>query len=428
MRGRARSVGEALHMNVSAVRFSRRADLTWVMSVSDFPEPGSPVRMVMVMVEFYPETEQQTCPPKILCVVGTRPEVIKMAPVVLALRRSGRWDVKVVATAQHREMLDQVLQVFGIVPDMDLDAMRPNQALAALTARLMAGMDSCLEEFRPALVLAQGDTTSVMVTALASFYRKIPFGHVEAGLRTHDFDYPWPEEMNRVVAGRLASINFAPTPGARHNLLREGVPASRICVTGNTVIDALYMVAEQKPPLGFELSPSDRMILVTAHRRENFGSRMASICDAISDLARKYTDLHFLFPVHPNPNVQCVVKRKLGALRQATLCEPLDYPRFVAAMRRAYLVLSDSGGVQEEAPALAKPVLVLRDETERPEAVAEGVVELVGTDSERIVDRVSVLLDNPDAYRRMAKGVSPYGDGKAAERIVRHIGGLGALG
>ena len=350
-----------------------------------------------------------------------------MAPVVLALRRSQRWDVKVVATAQHREMLDQVLEVFGIVPDVDLDAMRPNQALAALTARLMTGLDTCLQAHRPALVLAQGDTTTVMVTALASFYRKIPFGHVEAGLRTHDFDYPWPEEMNRTVAGRLAAINFAPTRSARDNLLHEGVPADRIYVTGNTVIDALYRVAEQDHPLGFDLPLDGRTILVTAHRRENFGSRMVSICDAIDDLAKKYADLHFLFPVHPNPNVQRVVKRRLGALRQVTLCEPLDYGAFVAAMKRAYLVLSDSGGVQEEAPALAKPVLVLRDETERPEAVAEGVVELVGTKRERIVERVSALLDDPVAYRRMAKGTSPYGDGKAAERIVRHIASLAVL-
>ena len=350
-----------------------------------------------------------------------------MAPVILELRRQARWDVRVVATAQHREMLDQVLEVFGIVPEADLDAMRPNQDLAALTARLMNGLDACLAEHRPALVLAQGDTTTVMVTALACFYRKIPFGHVEAGLRTHDFDYPWPEEMNRVVAGRLATINFAPTETARDNLLREGVPDERIHVTGNTVIDALYMVAERNFALGVDLPRGRRVILVTAHRRENFGSGMASICAAISDLAERYADLHFLFPVHPNPNVRQVVADRLGGLRQVTLCEPLDYGAFVTAMKTACLILSDSGGVQEEAPALAKPVLVLRDETERPEAVAQGVVELVGTDRARIVARVSALLDDTEAYRKMAKGASPYGDGKAAGRIAQHLQRFGAF-
>ena len=344
-----------------------------------------------------------------------------MAPLILELRRRGRWDVRVVATAQHREMLDQVLKVFGIVPDTDLDAMRPNQDLATLTARLMTGLDDCLAEQHPALVLAQGDTTTVMVTALACFYRKIPFGHVEAGLRTHDFDYPWPEEMNRVVAGRLAAINFAPTKTARQNLLDEGVAAERIHVTGNTVIDALYMVAERGFPLGVELPPGRRVILVTAHRRENFGKGMLAICRAISELCELYADLHFLFPVHPNPNVRKVVNDRLGGMSQVTLCDPLNYGEFVTAMKTAYLVLSDSGGVQEEAPALARPVLVLRDETERPEAVLEGVVELVGADRARIVARVSALLDDADAYQSMAKGASPYGDGKAAERIAEHI-------
>ena len=359
--------------------------------------------------------------------MGTRPEVIKMAPVILALRRRGPWQVRVLATAQHREMLDQVLDVFGIVPDADLDAMRPDQDLAALTARLMTGLDACLEEYRPVLVLAQGDTTTVLVTALASFYRKIPFGHVEAGLRTHDFDYPWPEEMNRVVAGRLATINFAPTESARDNLQSEGVPTDRIHVTGNTVIDALHLVAKRNFPLTVDLPGGRRVVLVTAHRRENFGTPMASICAAVRDLAKRHGELHFLFPVHPNPNVRRVVQAKLGELSRVTLCEPLDYGAFVTAMKNAWLILSDSGGVQEEAPALAKPVLVLRDETERPEAVAEGVVELVGTDRGRIVERVSSLLENPAEYRRMARGASPYGDGRAAARIVEHIERLQGL-
>jgi UDP-N-acetylglucosamine 2-epimerase (non-hydrolysing) len=347
-----------------------------------------------------------------------------MAPVVFALRRSRKWNVKILATAQHREMLDQVLRTFDIVPDLDLNVMRPNQALADLTSRLMTGMDACLKEHQPNLVLAQGDTTTVLVAALASFYQRIPFGHVEAGLRTHNLDYPWPEEMNRVVTGRLASINFAPTKTARDNLLHEGIATDSIHVTGNTVIDALFMVAERDYPLRISLPSGRRIILVTAHRRENFGLRMVSICKAIRGLARMYEDLHFLFPVHPNPNVRQVVRRELGALSKVTLCEPLGYGAFVTAMKRAYLVLTDSGGVQEEAPALAKPVLVLRDETERPEAIREGVAELVGTETQRIVDRMSTLLDDEDAYRKMAKGSSPYGDGKAAERIAQCIENL----
>ena len=344
-----------------------------------------------------------------------------MAPVVLALRRSSHCNVKVLATAQHREMLDQTLRLFSICPDSDLDAMQPNQTLAALTSRLMTGLDACLERHQPDLVLAQGDTTTVMVAALAAFYRKIPFGHVEAGLRTQDLDYPWPEEMNRVLAGRLATLNFAPTQIAQDNLLREGVPADRIHITGNTVIDALYMMTERNLPLGIELPTGRRMVLVTVHRRENFGAPMLAVCKAIGDLARMHADLHFLFPVHRNPNVYSVVWRELGALPQITLCEPLDYGPFVTAMNRAWLILTDSGGIQEEAPALGKPVLVLRNETERPEALQEEVVELVGTERQRIVSRVATLLDDKLAYRRMAKGISPYGDGKAAKRIVEHL-------
>ena len=343
-----------------------------------------------------------------------------MAPVVLALRRSGNWEVKVLATAQHREMLDQTLRLFDIKPDSDLNVMQQNQALTALTSRLMTGLDACLERHQPNLVLAQGDTTTVMAAALASFHRKIPFGHIEAGLRTHDFDHPFPEEMNRVLAGRLATLNFAPTRTAQDNLLREGVPASRIHVTGNTVIDALHMMAKQDFPLGVDLPANKRMILVTAHRRENFGAPMLSVCKAVGELARSRPDLHFLFPVHKNPNVRKVVRRELGAAPEVTLCDPLDYGPFVTAMKKAWLILTDSGGIQEEAPALGKPVLVLRNETERPEAVQEGVVELVGTECQHIVSRMAALLDEA-AYRRMAKGISPYGDGKAARRIVKHL-------
>ena len=427
MFGLARSIDESLHMNVNTVRPSCRAWLTCVIRVSDFPDPGSPDRMVMLMPEFYPNPDSATAS-RVLCIVGTRPEAIKMAPVILALRQSKSWDVKVVATAQHRELLDQVLGVFGIAADKDLDAMRPNQDLAALTARLITGLDACLEEYRPALVLAQGDTTTVLASALACFYRKVPFGHVEAGLRTRDFDYPWPEEMNRVLAGRLAAVHFAPTETARVNLLQEGIPADRVHVTGNTVIDALFWVAERDFPVDVELPRDRRLVLVTAHRRENFGAPMVSICEAIADLARRYDDLHFLFPVHPNPNVRQVVEETLGGMREVTLCAPLQYGAFVAAMKRSWLVLSDSGGVQEEAPALGKPVLVLRDETERPEAVAEGVVELVGTAREAIVRKVAALYDDPSKYCKMAKGASPYGDGQAAARIVQHIGRLPGVG
>lgn len=374
----------------------------------------------MLMPEFYPN-DVRTTSSRVLCIVGTRPEAIKMAPVILALRACEHWDVKVIATAQHRELLDQVLHVFGIAADADLDAMRPNQDLAALTARLITGLDACLEEYRPALVLAQGDTTTVLAAALACFYRKVPFGHVEAGLRTHDFDYPWPEEMNRVLAGRLAAIHFAPTETARANLIREGVPAERVHVTGNTVIDALLQTAERDFPLDVEVPAACRLVLVTAHRRENFGAPMVSICEALSDLARRYDNLHFLFPVHPNPNVRQVVEQLLGGMPQVTLCAPLQYGAFVAAMKRSWLILSDSGGVQEEAPALGKPVLVLREETERPEAVAEGVVALVGTARQKIVRKVAALYDDTAEYHVMAKGASPYGDGQAAKRIVQHI-------
>ena len=349
-----------------------------------------------------------------------------MAPVVLALRRCGRWDVKVLATAQHREMLDQTLRMFGIMPDLDLDAMRPDQTLSALTARLLTGLDACFSQHRPSLILAQGDTTTVMAAALASFHRKIPFGHVEAGLRTHDMGRPWPEEMNRTVAGHLALFNFAPTEAARDNLLREGVPAERIHVTGNTVIDALHMMVEKDCPLGFDLPPGRRIVLVTAHRRENFGPPMMSVCAAVGELARKHANLHFVFPMHPNPNVRQVVRQELGALRQVSLCEPLDYGPFVSAMKRAWLILTDSGGVQEEAPVLGKPVLVLREATERPEAVRDGVVELVGTGRQNIVARVSALMDDENAYRKMAKGSSPYGDGTAAKRIARLLAGMDA--
>ena len=359
-----------------------------------------------------------TEPRSILCVVGTRPEAVKMAPVILELRRRPWARVRVLATAQHRHMLDQVLGVFGIEPDVDLDLMRPNQELADLTARMLTALDERLAEERPAAVLAQGDTTTVLATALACFYRRIPFGHVEAGLRTGNMEYPFPEEMNRTVAGRLARLHFAPTESARANLLREGTLAAAIHVTGNTVIDALLQVAAREAPLPEGVPAGRRLILVTAHRRENFGEPLRQICRAILTLAENNADVHVLYPVHLNPNVTGVVEPALGGHPRITLCAPLDYLPFVAAMKESTLILSDSGGVQEEAPALGKPVLVLRAETERPEAVAEGVVKLVGTDAGTIVAEAQRLLDDPEAYRAMAKGVSPYGDGHASERIA----------
>ena len=360
-------------------------------------------------------------PKTILCVVGTRPEAIKMAPVILALRAEPWARVRVLATAQHRAMLDQVLQGFGIVADVDLDVMRPNQALSALTARLLCGLDEVLKAERPDLVLVQGDTTTALSAALACFYQNVPLGHVEAGLRTGDLRNPFPEEANRVLAARLASWHFAPTAGARDNLLREGVDAGRIVLTGNTVIDALLMTAASAAELDLGVDPAQRLVLVTSHRRENFGAPLREICRGLRELARRNPDVQFLFPVHPNPNVRDVVHQALADLPNFILSEPLDYARFVAAMRAAHLILTDSGGVQEEAPALGKPVLVLRDETERPEAVAEGVVKLVGPHAQGIVDHAQRLLDDAQAWREMARGVSPYGDGRAAERIVQAL-------
>jgi UDP-N-acetylglucosamine 2-epimerase (non-hydrolysing) len=356
---------------------------------------------------------------KIICVMGTRPEAIKMAPVILALKKNPEFDIRVLATAQHRGLLDQVLKVFDIEPDIDLNIMRPNQALTTLTARLLLDLDDVLLAEKPDVVLAQGDTTTVMTVALACFYHRIPFGHIEAGLRTWDMDNPFPEEMNRVIAGRLSRWHFAPTESSRQNLLQESVPDDQIWVTGNTVIDALKSVADKKPEVGIALDDSKRLILVTAHRRENFGEPIREICRAVRTLVERNEDVQVLYPVHPNPNVQSAAHELLGGHPRIVLCDPLDYLPFVGAMQRAYLILSDSGGVQEEAPALGKPVLVLRRETERPEAVEAGVVKLVGPDFEQIVSEAQHLLDDEQAYRQMARGISPYGDGQAAGRIVQ---------
>lgn len=355
---------------------------------------------------------------RILCVVGTRPEAIKMAPVILALKKEAWAEVRVLATAQHRHMLDQVLNFFDITPDIDLDIMRPNQALTTLTARLLLDMDDVLLAEKPDVVLVQGDTTTVMAVALACFYHRIAIGHVEAGLRTWDMENPFPEEANRVITGRFARWHFAPTESSRQNLLREGIADSAITVTGNTVIDALLMTAKKDLELGIDIDASKRLVLITSHRRENFGEPFRNICRALKTLAERNPDVQFLYPVHPNPNVKDVAHEMLGTSPNVILCAPLDYAPFVAAMQRAYLIISDSGGVQEEAPALGKPVLVLRDETERPEAVEQRVVKLVGSDYERIVGETQRLLDDKVAYATMSRGISPYGDGRGAERVV----------
>ena len=344
-----------------------------------------------------------------------------MAPVILALKKEPWAEVRVLATAQHRQMLDQVLNFFSIAPDIDLDIMRPNQPLTTLTACLLLAMDGVLLADKPDVVLVQGDTTTVMAVALSCFYHRIPMGHVEAGLRTWDMQNPFPEEANRVIVGKLAHWHFAPTEGSRQNLLREGVPDADIIVTGNTVIDALLMTAAKDLKIGIEIDAGKRLVLVTSHRRENFGEPFRNICKALCTLAERNADVQFLYPVHPNPKVKDVAYELLGSTGNIILCDPLDYAPFVAAMKRAYLIISDSGGVQEEAPALGKPVLVLREKTERPEAVAQGVVKLVGPNYERILTEAQRLLDDDVAYREMARGISPYGDGHAADRIVKTL-------
>jgi UDP-N-acetylglucosamine 2-epimerase (non-hydrolysing) len=353
----------------------------------------------------------------ILCIVGTRPEVIKMAPVILALKREPWANVRVLATAQHREMLDSALAMFDIVPDIDLDLMRPGQQLAELTARLLMTLDGALEAERPAAVLAQGDTTTVLASALACFYRRIPFCHVEAGLRTGDFANPFPEEMNRTLAGRLTALHFSPTERARDNLLAEGIQPESIHVTGNTVIDALLFAAARMAEPGITLPSGKRIVLLTAHRRENFGEPLKNVFRAVHVLLERHPDLHFIYPVHPNPNVVHPAREAFAGTKGVTLCDPLDYMQLVALMKNAWIVLTDSGGLQEEAPALGKPVLVLREETERPEALDAGVAKLVGCRTENVVAAVESLLD-PQLYLSMAKGASPYGDGQAAGRIV----------
>lgn len=382
---------------------------------------------------------------KILTIFGTRPEAIKMAPVIKALEQHpDQFVSRVCVTAQHRQMLDQVLHLFGIEPRHDLDIMTPGQSLFDVTCNVLQGVKSVLEKDRPDLVLVHGDTTTTMAASLAAFYSGIPIGHVEAGLRTHNKQAPFPEEVNRRVAGVVTDLHFAPTETARNNLLKEGVPANTIFVTGNTVIDALLMTLEkiQSENLGRKISedltaafPSltnvlgnggkpacdNRLILVTGHRRENFGEGFEHICQALKEIAAKHLDVQIVYPVHLNPHVQEPVTRILSGCDRIHLIAPLDYLPFVYLMHRSYLIITDSGGVQEEAPSLGKPVLVMRDTTERPEAVDAGTVKLVGTDYTAIVDNVSSLLEDADAYKIMAQALNPYGDGKACARIIEAL-------
>lgn len=396
----------------------------------------------------------QTLPPlggkrgalKIMLVFGTRPEAIKMAPVVKEFQKHPElFETIVCVSGQHRQMLDQVLELFEIKPDYDLDIMKPGQDLYDVTSKVLLGMRDVLDQAKPDIVLVHGDTTTSTAAALAAFYAQIPVGHVEAGLRTHNIYSPWPEEINRQLTGRIASYNFSPTPLSRKNLLEENIEDSKILVTGNTVIDALHWVVDKingdpelQKTLSDELKDSGydvarlqngrKLVLITGHRRENFGDGFISICKAIKTLAEKYPDVDFVYPMHLNPNVRQPIHEifgeNLNRYKNLFFIEPLEYPAFVYIMEKAYLVLTDSGGIQEEAPGLGKPVLVMRDTTERPEALEAGTVKLVGTDYQKIVSEVSALIDDKDYYTSMAEAVNPYGDGRASSRIVDHLSRL----
>ncbi len=375
-----------------------------------------------------------TAPAKILVIFGTRPEAIKLFPVIAALKADSRFDCRVCVSAQHRGMLDQVLEIAGIVPDHDLDLMRADQTLDALTAALLVGLGQVIDAERPARVIVQGDTTTAMCGALAAYYRKVPVDHVEAGLRSGDIYQPWPEEMNRKVIGSVASLHFAPTETAAAALRAENVAPERVHVTGNTVIDALHWVTARiaaEPALAAGLAELEkrfagkRIIGVTSHRRENFGGGLENIARAIRRIAER-ADVAVIFPVHPNPNVRGVMDGELAGLANVALIEPLDYPCFARLLGLAEIMLTDSGGVQEEAPALGKPVLVMRETTERPEGVAAGTARLVGTDADTIVRETCALLDDAAAYEAMARAHSPFGDGQTAARIIELLAAEGA--
>jgi UDP-N-acetylglucosamine 2-epimerase (non-hydrolysing) len=351
---------------------------------------------------------------KILCVVGTRPEAIKMAPLVLKLKEDNWADVKILATAQHRSLLDQTLGVFNIVPDFDLNVMEPDQTLSGVFSKMLSRADDVISSFKPDCIVVQGDTTTVLSLALAGFYRKIRIAHLEAGLRTHDLQNPFPEEANRKATSVFTDYHFAPTDLAKNNLIAEGYPEGNIFITGNTVIDSLLMVAKK-----FEQGTHSKEILLTVHRRENFGKPLENVLIAIAKIADEFPDYFVTFPVHPNPNIRRAAEQLLLNKTNVQMVDPLNYQEFVEAMGRADFVVTDSGGVQEEAPALGKPVLVLREETERPEAVNEGLAILVGTNSNEIYKNIKKLIVDRQHYDQMAKGYSPYGDGLAAIRIAK---------
>jgi UDP-N-acetylglucosamine 2-epimerase (non-hydrolysing) len=373
---------------------------------------------------------------KVLIVFGTRPEAIKMAPVVLEFaKHTSHFDTKVCITAQHREMLDQVLDIFEIEPDYDLNIMKAGQDLYDVTSRVILGMRDILSDFKPDVVLVHGDTTTSTSAALAAFYQQIPVGHIEAGLRTGNIYAPWPEEMNRMITRCLTTYNFAPTKWSGENLRKENVKPENIIITGNTVIDALFIVSEKIKnnagiqnelteyikSKGYIIQSDKKLLLITGHRRENFGQGFINICNAIKDIALKYPNMDLLYPVHLNPNVQKPVYEILKDINNVFLIDPIEYLPFVFLMEKSYIILTDSGGIQEEAPSLGKPVLVMRDTTERPEAVEAGTVRLVGTDRDKIVSQVSQLMEDRDYYDTMSRAHNPYGDGKAAERIVDFI-------
>jgi len=375
---------------------------------------------------------------KILTVFGTRPEAIKMAPLVKKLEKERVFESKICVTAQHREMLDQVLALFDIQPNYDLNIMKPNQDLYDITSDILQGIKKILEDFKPDLILVHGDTTTTFATTLAAFYKKIDIGHVEAGLRTGNIYSPWPEEANRKLTGALAKYHFAPTKTAKENLLKEGIKEENIIITGNTVIDALFLALEKVNQdenleqqiinqINSQINNSEfsilhsQFVIITGHRRENFGEGFINICEAIKDLAIKYPEVNFIYPVHLNPNVRKPVNEILSKLDNVFLIEPLDYLPFIYLMSKSYLILTDSGGIQEEAPSLGKPVLVMRNTTERPEAVEAGTVKLVGTDKEKIIKEVSKLIEDKNEYDKISKAINPYGDGKASQKIIKFL-------
>jgi UDP-N-acetylglucosamine 2-epimerase (non-hydrolysing) len=357
----------------------------------------------------------------IACIIGTRPEIIKMAPVIWELKKHPHIKVSLINTAQHRSLVDSMLHLFDLHPDIDMNIMQDNQSLDKLIGNLFLKIGELMRHHHYDFIFSQGDTTTVLVSAQLAFYNRIPFGHIEAGLRTHDFYNPFPEEMNRVMISKLATLHFAPTEHEKRLLIKEGIPANAIFVTGNTVIDSLYYWAEKKAPLSFELPKDKRIILLTLHRRESFGKPLQDMYAAILQIVTQCSDVHVVYPVHPNPNVNDLAHKMLHGHPSITLLKPLPYDEFVSLLSQAYLVMTDSGGLQEEAPALNKPLLILREQTERPLIIELGLAKLAGTKKESIVTAATELLNNPHLYQDMQKHLSPYGDGRAAERMVNIV-------